>query len=130
VRGAERHNVVSVRAEVPVWLVVWTLGCPKTGTVEAPVPREGPLVVAVSADLANATGPGTVVGTLAQSEGGTVLKLADGALVWVSAGAPPPGWDWMMATKVRVQGRLESSEGKVWLREPQVPMPAELAPSL
>ena len=108
-----------------MWLVVFTLGCPKTGTVEAPVPRDGPLVVAVGADLAGASGPGTVVGTLAQSDGGTVLKLTDGALVWVSAGAAPEGWDWMMSTKVRVQGRLESAEGKTWLREPQVPMPAE-----
>jgi hypothetical protein len=112
-------------------MLLWTFGCPKDGPVPTAAPAaSGPLVVDDGGDLARASGAGTVVGTLSPEGAGTVLRLGDGALVWVSDGAPPAGWDWMMSTRVRVQGRLETVDGKVWLREPQAPLPAEMMPAL
>jgi hypothetical protein len=112
-----------------MWLLLTTLGCPKDAPPPAAQPA-GPLVVDDAGDLASASGPGTVIGTLAAQDGGTVLTVSGGGAVWVSAGAPPDGWDWMLGTQVRVQGRLEAVDGKVWLRDPGPPLPAEMAPSL
>lgn len=113
-----------------MWLLLPLLGCPKEPPAPAAAAPSGPLLVDDASDLATAEGPGTVIGTLSSRDGGTVLALGGDGAVWVSDGAPPAGWEWMMDTRVRVQGRLEVVAGRVWLRDPGPPLPAEMAPSL
>lgn len=111
-----------------MWLLLSLAGCPKPPPATAV--EAGPRWVDDASDLAAASGPGTVVGTLGASGGGTVIALPGGGEVWVTDGAPPAGWEWMLGSAVRVQGRLEPVDGKVWLRDPGPPLPAEMAPSL
>jgi len=108
---------------------------------EDEVKEEAPRAVQSQADLANAQGVrATLVGVLKRMkpegiEGaaeGTAIVLPDGAAVFVSQGAPPDSWAWMVGSKVRVQGRLWSSDQSKggwavpWLADTEAPMPGDM----
>jgi hypothetical protein len=119
-------------------LSLWALaGCPKN--VPTPVviePASRP--VQSAADVVGAAGvAATVIGKLErmQPEGasgqGTAIVLDDGTAIYLSEEAPPPGWEWMIGTEVRVQGMLwEHPEGGFpapKLLEAEAPMPADVS---
>ena len=115
------------------WLVVASLaGCPKApATVTpAPVPVAPVTEVDDGSDLAGVTGTVTVLGTVAQVDGGTALRLADGTVLWVTAEGVPAGWDWLVETPVRLLGRPERRGETWWIADPQTPMPADVGISL
>jgi len=119
------------------------------GKKKDPEPAEeapaGPREVTAAGHLADAAGVrANVVGTLVRAtpEGvdgateGTAVKLDDGALVFLSKGAPAEAWAWMVDSKVRVQGALWTS-GKeavgwdvAWLADAEAPMPADGMPGM
>jgi len=101
--------------------------------VEAP---KGPRTVTAKEHLVDAAGVrATVIGTLkrVEREGveATAVVLEDGTPVFVSQGAPPEGWAWMLDTRIRVQGKLyqDGSATGGWpaptLTELDTPMPAD-----
>ena len=99
---------------------------------------EAPKAVEKAADIEGAKGArATVTGTLKKvtHEGteATAVVLGDGTNVFVSQGKPPEGWDWMIDTKIRVQGTLwAEGTGKegAWkvptLTDLETPMPADV----
>ena len=102
--------------------------------------------VTSAVDIAGAAGArATVTGTVRRIapdgvEGqGTAVVLDDGTAIYVSEGEPPAGWDWLVSTRVRVQGSLWETPAEGWpvptLANFDSPMPADvampmLAPSL
>ena len=115
-------------------------GCPKPAAPADPAPpvsESGPRSVDDRADLAGANGVrATIVGTLERRRpetaeaDGTAIVLADGTAIYVTEGAPPDGWDWLLGTRVRVQGTLWERGESGWavpkLLEPEAPMPADM----
>jgi len=117
---------------------------PSPAFAEPPVPPpteaapEAPRTVEKADDVKDAKGVrATVTGTLKRvtHEGteATAIVLTDGTNVFVSQGGPPEGWDWMIDTRIRVQGQLWSEgTGKegAWavatLAELDTPMPADV----
>jgi hypothetical protein len=107
-------------------------------TPPAEAAPEAPRTIEKADDVHGAKGArATVTGTLKRvsHEGteGTAIVLADGTNVFVSQGAPPEGWDWMVGTKIRVQGALwaeGTGKGGAWsvatLTELDTPMPADV----
>lgn len=59
-------------------------------------------------------GPAAVIGTLeriaVRKSLGTALVTDDGKAVWISYGAPPPGWEPLLGKYVRVEGTLASQQ--------------------
>lgn len=121
-------------------LALWALGgwalagCPKP---PPPVIAEALRTVDDGGDLTGADGiRAVVVGTLARrrptgvATDGTALVLADGTEIYVSEGAPPDGWDWLLGSMVRVQGTLWAHAPTGWpvakLEAPEAPMPADM----
>lgn len=112
-------------------------GCPKTPPAApeptpapAPAPAEN-LRVEKGADLAGAAGVRAVVtGRLETVDTGTAIVLSDGVAVFVTNGAPPDGWDWLVGSQVRVQGMVyetaPTGSPVPWLAEPEAPMPADV----
>lgn len=91
-----------------------------------------------ASDIVGAEGaPATVVGTLVrrappgQTVEGTAIVLSDDSAVFVSEGAPPDGWDWMLGTMIRVQGVLWEHPPTGWavpkLEQAEAPMPADVS---
>ncbi|MEZ4235461.1 MAG: hypothetical protein R3F59_04725 [Myxococcota bacterium] len=118
-------------------VVALAAGCPHHGPT-APVIEAASRNVETAADVAGAEGVlATVVGTLerVRPEGvaadGTAIVLRDGTPVYVSEGAPPEGWDWMLDSQVRVQGKLWAHAPSGWpvakLLEAEAPMPADVS---
>lgn len=129
-----------------VWALAWS-GVALAGPpeVSSEATTQAPRAVKGAADLADAEGVrATVVGTLVRVtpkgiEGateGTALALGDGAHVFVSQGAPPEAWVWMVGSEVRVQGLLWSAPhakggwAVAWLADAEAPMPADGMPGL
>lgn len=111
-------------------------GCPKSAPVP-PAPSAEARVVDELTDLAGAAGVrATVTGTLARRRpdaadaDGTAIVLADGTAVYVTEGAPPEGWEWLLGTAIRVQGTLWEEAPDGWpvpkLLAPEAPMPADV----
>ncbi|MEQ1571256.1 MAG: hypothetical protein ABMA64_36855 [Myxococcota bacterium] len=114
-------------------LVSSLFGCPKTPPVVVAPSR----MVETAADVTGAAGvQATVVGVLQrthppdQAADGTAIVLRDGTAVYVSEGEPPPGWDWMLGTDVRIQGVLWEKAPEGWavpkLLDLESPMPADV----
>ena len=119
-----------------VLLVVLT-GCPKkeaTPVVFEAASRQ----VETAADLAGANGvPATVVGKLERRQPmgatgeGTAIVLDDGTVIFLAETPPPPDWEWMVGTTVRIQGVLWEHPESGWpvpkLLEAETPMPADVS---
>lgn len=126
-----------MRALSVVWLGLLAAGCPKKGPDPVPVVDSTPRTVHAAADLVGANGVrATLTGELARHtpaiEGaaeGTAVLLRDGTAIFVSEGAPPEGWDWLIGTRIQVQGTLWERAPEGWpvpfLTEVDVPMPAD-----
>ncbi|HHO51011.1 MAG TPA: hypothetical protein ENK18_09110 [Deltaproteobacteria bacterium] len=111
-------------------------GCPKTQASD-PVVDTTPRRVHAAADLVGASGvratlSGELVRRTPPIEGateGTAVLLDDGTAIFVSEGEPPEGWDWLIGTKIQIQGTLWEQAPEGWavpfLLDPDVPMPAE-----
>ena len=118
-------------------LCLATAGCPKGNPTPAPAEEVAPRLVEVAADLQGTMGArATVIGLLERrapdgiASPGTAVVLADGTAVYVSEGDPPAGWDWLIGTRVRVQGRVWARAPEGWaapkLADFEVPMPADV----
>jgi hypothetical protein len=102
-------------------------GCPKSTPPVEPVPdAPSMLVVSTGADVAGADGArATITGTLERRPEGAAVVLDDGTPIWVTDGEPPAGWDWLVGTRVRVQGALWDEGGRASLKDFEPPMPAD-----
>jgi len=125
-------------------MLLFTLLAPAPAFAEPPdappaeAAPEGPRTVTKADDVKGAKGVrATVTGTLKavkhDSNDATAIVLDDGTHVFVSQGKPPEGWEWMIDTKIRVQGQLwAEGTGKegAWkvatLTELDTPMPADV----
>lgn len=115
------------------WLLLALAACPKQAPVEPatpPAPVAPVTVVDDGGDLAGVAGTVTVVGTVAEDGGGTVVQLDDGTLLRVTATGVPEGWDWLVGSRVRLLARPEQRDQTWWLADPQTPMPADVGISL
>ncbi len=113
------------------------VGCPKPPAIETAPIETAPRIVRTGADLAGAQGTrATLYGELARrtpqradATEGTAVVLEDGTAVFVSDGAPPEGWEWLLGTQIQIQGSLweRAPEGGAvpWLADLEIPMPAD-----